>query len=149
MSFQSIHKRQSLFLKESGECVPKRSFKNGKELYDKMQEYLQVCRMQMEFPNIAGFCVFCDITRETYYAQKNYYSDTIKKVEDLLEDAAINSKASDTWKIFYAKNKFGYRDRFVNEIEHTNPIDINVNMNKLSADELKQLKELTKKVKEE
>ena len=127
----------------------KRAFPTEHDLINRMNEYLNYCNELENFPNIAGFCVFCDITRETFYAQKNYYSDTYKKVNDILENGAINSKhASDTWKIFYAKNKFGYRDRFETSVEH-NPIEVNLNLKKLSKDELKHLKQLSKKVKDE
>lgn len=127
-----------------------RIFKSAKEFQDKMNDYINYCNEEQEFPNIAGFCVFMDINRDSFYAQQEYYSDTYKKVEDILENATINSKyASDTWKIFYAKNKHGYRDRFVNEVEHTTPIEINMNMSKLDKKDLLKLKELSKKVKDE
>lgn len=127
-----------------------RIFKNEQAFLEKMNEYIDSCNQKQEFPNVAGFCVFMDIHRGTFYDQQQHYPDTFKKIEDVLENATINSKyASDTWKIFYAKNKHGYRDRFINEVEHTNPIEINMNMSKLSVEELKQLKELSKKVKDE
>ena len=71
-------------------------------------------------PNIAGFCVYCDINRDTFYAQKEYYSDTFKKIQDILEDATLNAKINDTFKIFYLKNKFGYKDKQENVNIETN-----------------------------
>lgn len=56
--------------------------------------------------------MFANIDRDTFYAQQEYYSDTYKKVNDILEDRTINSKdINDTFKIFYMKNKFGYKDK--------------------------------------
>ena len=79
---------------------------------NKFKEYINICKNKKELPNIAGFCVHCNINRDTFYAQKEYYSDTYKKVNDILEDATINSKdINDTFKIFYMKNKFGYKDK--------------------------------------
>lgn len=92
--------------------MSKRAFKNKKQFIDKFMEYIDKCRNEKLLPNIAGFCVFADINRDTYYAQKEYYSDTFKKIENILEDATINSKdVNDTFKIFYMKNKFGYKDK--------------------------------------
>ena len=127
-----------------------RIFKDEQAFQNKMNDYIKYCNEKKEFPNVAGFCVYCDIGRQSFYDQKNYYSYTYSKVENILENATINSKhASDTWKIFYSKNKHGYRDRFTNEIEHTNPIEINMNMSKLSKADLIELKKLSKKVKDD
>lgn len=95
--------------------MSKRAFKTKEDFIDKFKQYINKCKIEKELPNIAGFCVYCDITRETFYAQQNYYSDTFKKANDILEDATINSKdINDTFKIFYMKNKFGYKDKSEN-----------------------------------
>jgi len=127
-----------------------RIFKDEQAFLNNMNEYINSCNEKQEFPNVAGFCVFMDIGRQTFYDQKAHYPYTYEKVENVLENATINSKyASDTWKIFYSKNKHGYRDRFVNEVEHTKPIEINMNLNKLSTADLLELKKLSEKVKDE
>lgn len=100
--------------------MSKRAFKTKKEFLDKFNNYIKECRYKKDLPNIAGFCVFSDINRDTFYAQEEYYSDTFKKINDILEDATINAKdINDTFKIFYMKNKFNYKDR--------QDIDANVN----------------------
>lgn len=100
--------------------MSKRTFKTKKDFENKFKEYIQKCKTDKELPNIAGFCIYCDINRDTFYAQEKYYSDTFKKVNDILEDATINSKEiNDTFKIFYMKNKFGYKDKQ----------DVNANVN--------------------
>lgn len=100
--------------------MSERIFKTDKEFINKFKEYISKCKEQKDLPNIAGFCVYCDINRDTFYAQKEYYSDTYKKINDILEDATINSKdINDTFKIFYMKNKFDYKDK--------QDVDANVN----------------------
>ena len=106
---------------KGGLLMSKRTFKTAEEFIDKFKEYVSNCKQQNDLPNIAGFCVFCNINRDTFYAQEDYYSDTYKKVNDILEDATINSKdINDTFKIFYMKNKFGYKDKQENINVQTN-----------------------------
>lgn len=96
-----------------------RAFKTKEDFENKFKEYINQCIDKQKLPNIAGFCVYCDINRDTFYAQEEYYSDTFKKVNDILEDVTINANINDTFKIFYMKNKFGYKDK--------QDIDANVN----------------------
>lgn len=101
--------------------MSKRAFSNKDDFLQKFKQYIESCSFKNDLPNIAGFCVFCDINRDTFYAQEKYYSDTFKKVNDILEDATINAKdVNDTFKIFYLKNKFGYKDRQENVNVETN-----------------------------
>lgn len=113
-----------------------RSFKDEQEFKNKFDEYIELCIKQERLANIAGFCVFADITRETFYNQEQYYFDTYKKIQDILEDYTINAKINDTFKIFYMKNKFSYRDR--QEIDSTINANVN-NYKELSLEELKKL----------
>lgn len=124
-----------------------RRFPTEQDFHNAMVEYLEACATKYKhFPNVAGFCVYHDITRETFYKQKEYYSDTYKKIQDMLENAVINSShGSDTMKIFYLKNKFGFRDRMENTITQDEPLKVTVSMDKLSDDELLLLKDLTAK----
>lgn len=111
-----------------------RSFKDEQEFIDTFNRYIAT-REEGELANVAGFCVYADINKDTFYAQKEYYSDAFKKVNNILEDKTINNRAiNDTFKIFYMKNKFGYKDR--------QEIEANVSNNeysKLSLEELKKL----------
>ena len=103
--------------------MSQRAFKTKEEFKNKFIEYISLCEQLKKLPNVAGFCVHCDITRETFYKQEDYYSDTFKKVNDILEDATINSKdINDTFKIFYMKNKFGYKDK--QELEHSGKLKL-------------------------
>ena len=111
-----------------------RSFKTEQDFQDKFNEYIDYCTENELLANIAGFCVFSGITRETFYAQKHYYSDTLKMIQEQLEDYTINAKIHHVFKIFYMKNKFNYRDR--HEID--NQVSVN-NYKELSIEELKKL----------
>lgn len=110
-----------------------RTFKNDKEFKDTFIKYIDYCNKNERLPNVAGFCVYCDINRDTFYVQKEYYSDTFKKVNDMLEDEALNNKyTNDTLKIFYMKNKCGYKDR--QEIDNTNQAKVTI-VNSLPKDD--------------
>ena len=91
--------------------MSKRKFKTSQEFENKFKNYIEDCKKKNKLPNVAGFCVFADMNRDTFYAQQEYYSDTFKKVNEILEDETINANINDTFKIFYMKNKFDYKDR--------------------------------------
>lgn len=125
-----------------------RAFETDKDFIDKVKEYLYICEYEWkQYPNIAGFCTYSGICRDTFYQQKLYYPDTYKKVQDMLENMAINSRnASDTMKIFYLKNKFQYRNLVMNEAGNDN-INPTLDFSDLSLEELIELNELFEKVK--
>lgn len=117
-----------------------RSFKDEKEFQDTFNKYIDECIKNEYLPNIAGFCVFADITRETFYNQEEYYFDTFKRIQNILEDKVINARINDTFKIFYLKNKFGYKDR--------TELDSNVNANiNINEEDKKLLDNLTERLK--
>ena len=110
-----------------------RAFKTEKDFKNKFIEYIDFCNNKERLPNVAGFCVYCDINRDTFYAQQDYYSDTFKKINDMLEDEALNNKfTNDTLKIFYMKNKCGYKDR--QEIDGTTANKVTI-INSLPKDD--------------
>lgn len=89
-----------------------RAFKDDKAFLNKFENYLKDCEDKKRMANVAGFCAYANINRDTFYAQKEYYSDTFNKINYELENEAINTNyVSDTMKIFYMKNKCGYRDK--------------------------------------
>ena len=108
-----------------------RSFASDEELEQCFIDYIKDTKEKEELPNIAGFCVFANISRETFYEQETYYSYTFKRIQAILENAAINAKINDTFKIFYMKNKFNYKDK--------SEIDNNVNGKIEMSDEDKAL----------
>ena len=104
-----------------------KTFKNSEDFLSSAIEYIRYCKDEERLPNVAGFCVYCMINRDTYYAQKEYFSDTFNLVEQLFEDEALNNKfTNDSLKIFYLKNKCGYRDR--QEIDANVDTDVNINI---------------------
>lgn len=108
--------------------MSQRAFKTKDEFENTFVQYLESCSEKEYLPNIAGFCVYANINRDTFYAQDDYYSDTFKRINDMLEDKTINSKnVNDTFKIFYMKNKFGYKDR--QEIDADVKTEIRVDLN--------------------
>lgn len=86
-----------------------RTFKDGQEFLEKFQQYITHCKKSKRFPNVAGFCAYLLITRDTFYAQQEYYSDTYRIVNDILEDEVLQDN---TYRAqLYLKNKFGYADK--------------------------------------
>jgi hypothetical protein len=93
-----------------------RTFETEQDFLNKFIEYIQYCKENKRFANIAGFCAYCRIVRDSFYAQKNYYSDTYILVNDILEDEVLQDN---TYRAqLYLKNKFGYKDK--QEIESLN-----------------------------
>lgn len=92
-------------------------FKNKEELRSKINEYLADCNVRKFMPNVAGFCVFIGIHRDSFYEykKKKSFSDTIKELMSSIEDSWIQRLAGPnaTGSIFYLKNAFKdeYKDR--------------------------------------
>lgn len=107
--------------------ISQRAFKTAKDFENKFKEYINYCKESERMPNVAGFAVYADINQDTFYAQKEYYSETFKKINDMLEDEAINNHTlNDARVIFYMKNKCGYKDKIENEnITHSKVTIVN------------------------
>jgi ACT domain-containing protein len=95
--------------------------------------YIEHCGKEGLFPNIVGFCVFCGIHRDTFYGYQEYegYSDTIKSIDEMLEERSIQrllGAKNPIGAIFYMKNKFGYADKVenVSTINHNYNLSLNV-----------------------
>lgn len=79
-----------------------------------VRAYINDCAENGRFANVAGFCVYAHIHRDTFYAQKEAFSDAYKEANELLEEAALQSANTGyppSVLIFYLKNKCGYKDR--------------------------------------
>jgi len=109
-----------------------RAFSTDKDFKEKFVEYVDYCRKKQLLANIAGFAVYCDMCRDTFYAQKEYYPETFSKVQDILEDYTINAPIKDVFKIFYMKAKFNYKDG--REIDQNSGGRIVINNNLPSGD---------------
>jgi hypothetical protein len=121
-----------------GEKGRPRAFETAEAFESKFKEYIEYCVDKKRFANIAGFCAYCHITRETLYKQKEYYSDSYNKVMDILEDEVLQDN---TYRAqLYLKNKFGYKDK--QEIESHN---INENIEYSDEQRQKRIAELMEK----
>jgi len=93
--------------------------KTPEELWKNFLNYLDYCRLERKFPNIAGFTIYANMGRSTFYnymeeGNSNYlaFVDTIKRINQHLEDECINNHfTSPAERIFYLKNKFNYADK--------------------------------------
>ena len=101
-----------------------RKFKTEEELAQAFIDYIEWTEAKGKFANIAGFCVFCDMHRDTFYMQQEYYTDTFKKIQSALEDVALNNRNT-AMGIFYLKNKFGYADKPTENSGDMVEIDLN------------------------
>lgn len=111
----------------------RRKFRTAKEFEKEFLNYLNSCKENEKLPNVAGFCVYEDMNRDTFYAQEALYSDTFKKLNDMLEDEALNCKClNDARVIFYMKNKCGYKDKQEIDTNSSNRIEI---INDLPSDD--------------
>lgn len=88
-----------------------RRFRTEEDFQNCVLEYLAVCEKRGDMANVSGFCVFADITKDTFYDYECYYPNSYKKARQALEDRAINFKGAPAMAIFYLKNAFGYTDK--------------------------------------
>jgi hypothetical protein len=95
-----------------------KKFNSPDELDALFTDYIEFCKDNDKMPNISGFCVYCKrykgftLHRDTIYeyAKKEEYSDTIKAINDCIEDEVLNSKSQrDLIKLAYLNNKCGYK----------------------------------------
>lgn len=113
--------------------MSQRAFKTSEDFENKFVEYIKYCKEEKRLPNVAGFSVYANINQDTFYAQKEYYSETFKKINDMLEDEALNNQTlNDARIIFYMKNKCGYKDR--QEIDNTTTNKVTI-VNSLPKDD--------------
>ena len=105
-----------------------RVFKSPDQLFDMFTSYLDFCTNNEQLPNIAGFMVHLysffkiEIDRPSFYKYQEYkeFSNTIKRINESLEDTTLNNKTQkDLIKLAYLNNRCGY----------TNKQDINQTVN--------------------
>ena len=93
-----------------------RAFATAEELEQSFKDNINYCVETQRFPNVAGFCAYKWITRETFYKQQEYYSDTYNKIRQILEDEVLQDNSYRMQ--LYLKNTFGYTDKV--QTENTN-----------------------------
>ena len=116
-------------------------FQTPDDLRTAFDNYIKHCSKTDKMPNIAGFCVSIDISRETFYeyGKKDGFADTVKRIDLELEDAVLNNKSQkDLIKLAYLNNKHGYRSE-----QQQVKFDVDISVDKLEAriQQLLQLRE--------
>ena len=115
-----------------------RAFATEQDFLNKFKDYIEYCVEKERFPNIAGFARYAEITRDTYYAQKEYYSDIYNMTRDILEDEVWQDN---TYRAqLYLKSVFGHTDRQAVVSENTN-INHDVSSIEEAEDIIKKAKE--------
>lgn len=91
-----------------------RRFPTEDDFQQSFISYIQHCADKQFLPNVAGFCVYADITKETFYKQQDYYSDSYKKIRQALEDSLIQherfGQKNPAMAIVQGKNTFRWDD---------------------------------------
>ena len=85
-----------------------KSFANEEDFQSKILQYFSLCDKHIRMPNRSGFCAFANVTRETYYKQKEYFPDTFDKVEGLFEDGFLNTPINPGLALAALGKQFGY-----------------------------------------
>ena len=76
--------------------------------------YIEHCSKANDLPNISGFAVFNDMSKDTFYQQAERFPDAYKKVRDALEDRLQNYhhyQSNPAMAIVQGKNTFKWDDR--------------------------------------
>lgn len=100
-----------------------RSKASPNQLRELFNDYVKFCHTTLRFVNIAGFCVFARISRQTFYNYKNddKYHLVMDYIENVMEDETLNVNYKQyPIALLYLKNKFGYADKVENKNVNTN-----------------------------
>lgn len=117
----------------------KRRFETEEEFENVFVEYIEYCETNEKMINIAGFCRYARLTRETFYKQKEYYPDTYMYIQEIIEDETLNDdKRATPIVMMYLKNKFNYKDKIETENTNTNT-NKNYDVSKMSTEQIKEL----------
>lgn len=126
-----------------------RKIESDEQLINLFLEYLEKCKKDEECPNKAGFATFLYISRNTLYRyEEDFYSDTMKIINNMLEDKTINCKyITDVLKKFILQNKHNYKDRVETEnINHNTNNTVITEVLSMTAEQREQrIQELLKK----
>ena len=94
-----------------------------KALLEVFDAYIEHCTIKQRFVNVAGFCVFANISRQTFYNyRKNEdYEIAMDYIDNVMEDETLNVHYKQyPMAILYLKNKFGYSDKVESRNVNTN-----------------------------
>lgn len=112
-----------------------RIWDTGEKFLNSVEAYAENCEYEGKFMNVAGFCRYAKIHRDTFYEYGKFYPQHFAMANDIIEDMVLNNDKT-TMSIFYLKNKFGYRDKVETVNTNTNK---NIDMSHLSTEDIKAL----------
>jgi hypothetical protein len=119
-------------------------FADNDEIMYFFLEYLEECKEEKKYPNLAGFARKCFCTKQTllnYNVESHSFFESMRLIYTFLEDETINNAMSDNFKKFYMTNTFKeYKDK--QEVESTN---INASVELSEEEKKEKIKELLKK----
>lgn len=110
-------------------------YKNAKQLQAAIDKYFENCEKNGLPYTVTGLAIACDLDRRSLvnYGEKEEFFPTIKaakaKVEEFLENGAINGTLNTTFTIFNLKNNYGWKDTQSIEADVNSSIDIKVTLN--------------------
>ena len=100
--------------------------------------YIEHCAEKQFLPNISGFCVFVDITKDTFYAQQQHYPDSYKKIRQALEDSLIQherfGQKNPAMAIVQGKNTFRWDDTGKGSGDNSALLDVDFDANQDEID---------------
>lgn len=115
------------------------------EMFPIIDGYFKSCIKYCKIPSKAGLRIALGFSRENYstYRAKEEFLDTMRTVENLIEEAWVQKLTSQSTSgiVFYLKNAFkdDYRDR--QELEHTGNLTIAQVLSKLRQKPDEQIEE--------
>ena len=95
-------------------------YSDPKEIETIADSYFKLCDTNKQIPSKAGLRYALNINRDTYGDYRKKFPDTLKRLEDYMEQAWVNRLNSNapTGAIFYLKNAFkeDYKDRHESDV---------------------------------
>ena len=114
-----------------------RRFPTEDDFQQSFISYIQHCADKQFLPNVAGFCVYADITKETFYKQQDYYSDSYKKIRQALEDSLIQherfGQKNPAMAIVQGKNTFRWDDTGKGKVD-SSVLDVDIDTDEDTLD---------------
>jgi hypothetical protein len=108
MANKKSEERLPIVFEEEYTAGRPKSFANEEDFQSKILQYFSLCDKHIRMPNRSGFCAFANVTRETYYKQKEYYPSTFDIVEGLFEDGFLNTPVNPGLALAALAKQFGY-----------------------------------------
>ena len=82
--------------------------KSGQSMLTVFSRYVEVCEGSGAFPNLAGFCRYCQIGEEGMARLRKRFPGAYDFIVTALEDEALNADKSASLMSAYLKHRLGY-----------------------------------------